>query len=508
MFDLGRTLLASVERSPQALAVVEGELRLSYAEWLRRIEAIAGGLRDLGLRRRDHLVTLLQNRWENASLHWACQILGVVITPLNWRASGEELDYVLGDADARALAYEPVTARAVTAATRSAGLSRIAVGEVADDPTAHRFIALLDAAPWRDGPAADADDTSVMLYTSGTTGRPKGVPRRHRQERAAAVAHVAQNFYARSEVTLGVMPLYHTMGVRSLLAMALCDGCFACLPRFEAARALAVIQAARVTNLYLVPTLYHDLLSHPDFASADVSTVRKLGFAGAPMPDGLLKRVDQAFRPSLFVNHYGSSEIYTFTIEPDAVRKPGSAGKAGINQRIRVVTLGSESPDTLAVSGEEGEIIADISSDEAFDGYWRRPDGDARALHQGWYFSGDTGYFDAYGDLFVTGRVDDMIISGGENISPVDIESALSLHRAVDEVAVVGLPDDRWGQRVVAFVKRRQPVDAATLDEHCRSSQLASFKRPREYVFVRDIPKSPVGKILRRKLVAGEYTRD
>ncbi|MGH8801363.1 MAG: AMP-binding enzyme, partial [Casimicrobiaceae bacterium] len=169
---------------------------------------------------------------------------------------------------------------------------------------------------------------------------------------------------------------------------------------------------------------------------------------------------------------------------------------------------GSESPDTLAASGEDGEIIADLSSDEAFDGYWRRPDGDARALHQGWYFSGDTGYFDTDGDLFVTGRVDDMIISGGENISPVDIESALSLHRAVDEVAVVGLPDDRWGQRVVAFVKRRQAVDAAALDEHCRSSQLASFKRPREYVFVRDIPKSPVGKILRRKLVAGEYTRE
>ncbi|MGH8801323.1 MAG: AMP-binding protein, partial [Casimicrobiaceae bacterium] len=174
MFDLGRTLLASVERSPQALAVVEGELRLSYAEWQRRIEAIAGGLRDLGLRRGDHLVTLLQNRWENASLHWACQLLGLVITPLNWRASGEELDYVLGDADARALAYEPVTARAVIAATRSAGLSRIAVGDVADDPMVHRFVALLDAAPWRDGPAADADDTSVMLYTSGTTGRPKG----------------------------------------------------------------------------------------------------------------------------------------------------------------------------------------------------------------------------------------------------------------------------------------------------------------------------------------------
>ncbi|MEO7009492.1 MAG: AMP-binding protein [Caldimonas sp.] len=508
MFDLGRTLLASVERNPEALAVVDGDLRLAYGAWLRRIEAVAGGLHALGLARGDHCVTLLQNRWEAATLHWACQLLGVVITPLNWRATGEELDYVLADADARALAYESVTADAIRGSKAGAGLHRIVIGDVADDAAAHTFAALLNAAPWDRGPAAGADDISVMLYTSGTTGRPKGVPRRHRQERAAAVAHVAQNFYARGEVTLGVMPLYHTMGVRSLLAMALCDGCFVCLPRFDAARALETIQRERVTNLYLVPTLYHDLLSVPEFASIDISSARKLGFAGAPMSDGLLKRVDAAFRPTQFVNHYGSSEIYTFTIEPDAVSKPGSAGKAGINQRIRVVKLGSDSPDERAAPGEEGEVIADVSSDEAFDGYWKRPDADARALRQGWYFTGDTGWFDAEGDLFVSGRVDDMIISGGENISPVDIESVLSLHGAVDEVAVAGLPDERWGQRVVAFVKRREPVDTAALDEHCRSSQLANFKRPREYVFVRAIPKSPVGKILRRKLVAGEYTSD
>jgi 2-furoate---CoA ligase len=236
-----------------------------------------------------------------------------------------------------------------------------------------------------------------------------------------------------------------------------------------------------------------------------VSSVRKLGFAGASMTDGLLKRLDASFRPELFVNHYGSSEIYTFTIEPNAAAKPGSAGKAGINQRIRVVELSTNSAGALAGVREEGQIIADVSSDEAFDGYWRRPDADVNALREGWYFSGDTGYFDADGDLFVTGRVDDMIISGGENISPVDIESVLSLQAGVDEVAVAGMPDERWGQRVVAFVKRRQPIDGEALDAHCRASQLANYKRPREYVFVREIPKSPVGKILRRKLVAGEF---
>jgi 2-furoate---CoA ligase len=223
------------------------------------------------------------------------------------------------------------------------------------------------------------------------------------------------------------------------------------------------------------------------------------------MTDGLLKELTAAFKPDLFVNHYGSSEIYTFTIDQKAPAKPGSAGRAGINQMVRVVTLGAVSPEQAAAPGEEGEIIALLAGDESFEGYWRRPEADAKALRQGWYFTGDTGFFDADGDLFVTGRVDDMIITGGENVSPVEIESCLSLHPAVSEVAVVGLPDERWGKLVAAFVKRRATVSEEELDVFCRTSGLANFKRPRRYVFVEAIPKSPVGKLLRRMLVAGDY---
>jgi 2-furoate---CoA ligase len=278
-----------------------------------------------------------------------------------------------------------------------------------------------------------------------------------------------------------------------------------CLPRFDAGRAIALIAQERITNLYLVPTLYHDVLHHPEFTPAKVASVRKLGFAGASMTDGLLKALSAAFEPDLFVNHYGSSEIYTFTIDQNAPAKPGSAGRAGINQLIRVVKLGAASPAEIAPPDQEGEIIAHLSSDEAFEGYWRREDADAKALREGWYFTGDTGYFDKDGDLFVTGRVDDMIITGGENVSPVEIESCLSLHPAVSEVAVVGLADERWGKVVAAFVKRGGAVAPEDLDQHCRASGLANFKRPRRYVFVEAIPKSPVGKLLRRKLVAGEY---
>ena len=506
MFDLGRTFLASVERNPRAVALVEGDLRLSYADWAPIVGAVADGLLGLGLRRGDRLATALQNRWQAATLHWACQMAGIVVTPLNWRFAAEEIDYCVADAEARALAFEPASAAAVTAAPSARKVARIGVAGAMDGEVTFDQLAAKRAAPL--APAAGADDFSLMLYTSGTTGRPKGVPRRHRAERAAALAHVAQNRYGPGEKTLGVMPLYHTMGVRSLLAMALIDGTFVSQPRFDAAEALRLIARERLTNLYLVPTLFHDIVSHPSFAETDVASVRKIGFAGMSMTDGLLQKVNQAFQPQLFVNHYGSSEIYTFTICPDAPAKPGSAGKAGINQRVRVVKLGAADPAAIAAIGEEGEIIAELASDEAFEGYWRRPDADTKSIRAGWYFTGDTGYFDAEGDLFVTGRVDDMIISGGENIFPVEIESVLSLHPAVAEVAVVGLPDERWGAKVAAFVMRARPVTAAELDAHCRSSTLAAFKRPRDYIFVKEVPKSPVGKLLRRLLVAGQYERE
>ena len=505
MTDLGRTLIAAAERNPRALAVVDGERRFDYAAWLDVVSRIAEGLGGLGLAQGDRLAVIMQNRWEMAALHWACQLAGVVVVPLNWRSTADELDYFLEDSGAAALAFDETAVAAVAGAAHASLLRPIAV---CASPGGTVDFGDLLAAPAEAAPRAGEDDLSLMLYTSGTTGRGKGVPRTHRAERASALAHVAQNCYRTGERTLGVMPLYHTMGVRSLLAMAPVGGAFVCQQRFDAAGALRLIEAERITALYLVPTLYYDLLSSPGFDGADVSSVRKLGFAGAPMAEGLLRRVADAFRPELFVNHYGSSEIYTFTIDQNAAAKPGSAGKAGINQRIRVVEIGTDDPDRSVAAGIEGEVIASLESEEAFAGYWQRPGADARALKQGWYFTGDVGYCDGDGDLFVTGRVDDMVITGGENVLPAEIESVLSIHPAVAEATVAGLADERWGHKVAAFVVRSGPVDAEALDAHCRASVLADFKRPRAYVFVRAIPKSPVGKVLRRKLIAGEYDED
>jgi 2-furoate---CoA ligase len=217
--------------------------------------------------------------------------------------------------------------------------------------------------------------------------------------------------------------------------------------------------------------------------------VRAIAYAGAPMTSALVEGVSAAFEPGIFVNHYGSTEIYTFSVHRDQRAKPGCAGRAALNARLRLDPPG------------QGEILCHMSSDEAFSRYWNRPDADAKAIREGWYHTGDVGRIDEDGDLWVVGRVDDMVISGGENVHPVEVEEVLARAPGVGEVAVVGAPDDRLGQRIVAYVVADGDVTEEQLDAFCLASdRLARFKRPREYRFVPELPKSPSGKILRRML--------
>jgi 2-furoate---CoA ligase len=462
--NLARSLEYAAERHPEREAVVDGRVRLTFVELLDRTARLAGALTDLGLTRGERLAAVLRNRHETVCLYWAAQWLGATFVPLSWRASPADLDYCIEDSEARLVA------------TEEDGI--VHVGETA-------FPLLLEGDEHPGALDLDEQAPSLMLYTSGTTGKPKGVPRSHRADRAAGLSQVIQHGLNDGDRTLGSMPLYHTMGMHSLLAMSLAGGCFVVQDRWDAAQALELIEREQLTALYLAPTLYHDLVTRPDVARHDVSSVRALAYAGAAMTSSLVERCCEVFRPQIFVNHYGSTEIYTFSIHRDQRRKPGCAGRAALNARLRL--------------GEDDEIECHLGSDEAFQGYWRRPDANEKAIRDGWYRTGDVGRIDEDGDLWVIGRVDDMIVSGGENIHPLEVEDVLARHAGVVEVAVVGAPDDRLGHRVVAVV-----VGTATeeeLDAHCLASEsLARFKRPREYRFVAALPKSPSGKILRRVL--------
>jgi 2-furoate---CoA ligase len=507
---LARLLERATLRWPDAIALVDGNRRWSYADLARSATRVGGGLARLGVERGDRVLIALKNRLEHVVTYWALQLIGGVPVPVNFRFSGGEMRFVLEDSGALVALGEEQTSASILEATRNWRGQLVWVGAGAPPTDAIAYPELLDgagAAPDRD---VAADDLSLILYTSGTTGRPKGVPRTHKNHHAGALAQVIQCRYEWGERTLGAMPLYHTMGIHALTSMAAVDGCFVCQPDWSAETALDLIEAEGLTALYLIPTLFHDLVHAARFRRERVASVRKLAFAGAPMLAALTQACVDAFRPETFVNHYGSTEIYTFSVLPNAPAKPGCAGRPGIHSALRVVTASGErqvGPEEIVVRGEKGEIIASLDSDEAFTSYWKRPDADAKALRDGWYFTGDMGYVDAAGDLFVCGRVDDMIISGGENIHPVEVEEVLARHPHVRDVAVVGLPDERWGECVVAFVVSGDgALTAEALDRHCRASgDLANFKRPRRIVFVQSIPKTASGKILRRLLREGQY---
>lgn len=513
---LGRALSWTAERFPERPAVA-GERSFSYREWDARINQLARALGGLGVSRGGRVALVTANGEPMAATHLAANKLGASSVPLNVRYAPDELAYCLKDAEPRVLVCDDTTSEVVGQALERLETPQppvlLHVGEN-PPPGASDFEAGIAEQP--DG-AIDVDvgpdDISVMLYTAGTTGRPKGVPRRQHAEVSAGAAHVIQARYGFGESTLCAMPMYHTMGLRSLVSMVLVGGKLVFLPSFSGARALEVIERHQLSALYLVPTAFWALLQESR-AGEGCAGVTKLAYAGAAMTASLTERLAETLEPEVFINHYGSTEVYTFSVESDAAARPGSAGRPGLFTRLRLVEADPTrrvGPDELVQGGETGEIIASLQSDEAFAGYWNRPDANERALRDGWYFTGDVGHRDEQGNLFVSGRTDDMVISGGENVHPLEVEDAIARCQSVAEVAVAGLPDEKWGHMVTAFVvpasggtepgQRAQEIAGWVRAE----SGLAAYKRPKRVVVIDEIPKSPVGKILRRELVAGHY---
>jgi len=502
--------MRTVARLPGAEAIVDGEVRRSYGEWYDEIRAVAGGLAARGLGAGDHFAVVMRNRYEMATLAWASYMIGVIYTPLSWRGTAEEIGYCLKDADAKLVAFDGAAEEATLEACAAEGIAEARMIAAADAKAkVFRFEALHDG-PALAGPSdADPDATCIMLYTSGTTGRPKGVPRSHRAELAATMNHIAVNLYPFGLSQLCVMPLFHTMGERALLSAALLNGKLAMMPAYTPDGALDLVEREQIGSIFLVPTMYHDILAQPDIDKRDLSSIVCAGYAGMTMAPSLVEQCVERFANGPFINFYGSSEIYCLGASLQQNLKPGCAGRAGPNQELRVVVADPDravTGDDVVPQGETGEIIASMSSIDAFEGYWNRPDANAKSIRDGWYFTGDLGMYDNDRELYVLGRVDDMIISGGENIHPEEVEDALLRSGLVSGVVVIGLPDDRMGQRVVAFVEpSKSGVSSEALDGACQKGALANFKRPRGYAFIEAIPRSASGKLLRRKLRDGDY---
>ncbi|MCL6443621.1 MAG: AMP-binding protein [Alicyclobacillus sp.] len=507
--NLAKLFEFAVGRGPARVALVDNGQSYTFLELDREVNRVASSLRKIGIGQRDRVMVLLKNRRQTVCLFWALQKLGAIFIPVNFHCSSADIAFCIHDVEPKAIIYEDFVYSRMPRTTMATQPVYISLEPNGGDVTYAELVengsAEFDCSP------GDDEDIALMLYTSGTSGVPKGVPRSHKNEYASTMAHIIQNRYEIFDSSLGAMPLYHTMGVHSLLAMTMLNGKFVSVPDFDSDLALAAIAQERVTCLYMIPTMYHELVTNRRLNEFDISSVEKIGYAGAPMSHALIQECQRVFKPKVFLNHYGSTEIYTFSTCPNVAEKPGCAGRPGINQNLRLISLTPHAtPKDEVGKNEIGQVIVHMGSDEAFKGYWNRPEVTREVIHDNWFFTGDIGLLDDDGDLFIQGRTDELVISGVDHVSPLKVEEVLCKHEKVAEVAVTGEKDERWGQIVVAYVVPRDSnLTVLELDRFCKqSSHLSSFERPRKYIFVSELPKGPTGKILRRELTnKGEPVR-
>jgi len=492
------------DRTPDMVAVVDGDRELTYRELLHRVEALAIALQDSGVGQGDIVAILLTNRVEFLETLFAVNRLGAAFLPLNFRLAPDEWRYILEHSGAQAIVSESAFADQVDTIVDALPdlRHRILAGA---EPTATgwaSYDALVAAHVGEHVPPADvpADHLQRLMYTSGTTSRPKGVCISHGNTMAKNLGLIVQFGWNAEQVTAVAGPLYHVgaldMGGLTTLHVG---GRLVLQRRFEAAGLIGLLDRHRVTTVWLAPAMVNSVLQCTDeLANADLGSLELIMSGGEKMPEARLAQVLDLFPGLWFADAYGLTEtVSSDTFLPCAAmhRKLGSVGKPLPHNRVRVVDDdGNDVPaDAL------GEIV--IRGPKVFGGYWRDPDATAAAFRDGWFRTGDVGRLDADGFLYVEDRKKDMIVSGGENIATPEVERVLYEHPDVIEAAVIGHPDPRWGEVPHAFVVLRSgttPEDAK-LAEFC-SDRLAKFKVPRYIDVVEVLPRTASGKVLKRDL--------
>jgi fatty-acyl-CoA synthase len=348
---------------------------------------------------------------------------------------------------------------------------------------------------------------SALVYTSGTTGRAKGVIHTHENDVAIAMNCALEYQLGADDRALHIAPLYHVGGMQAYFTPHLFVGAANIVePRYSAAGTLAAIAAERITSLFAVPTQIQEMLFHPDFKKHDTSSLQMITTGGAAIPSATMERVMAEFSPRLY-NGYGMTEAsLTLLLNPrDALSRLGSCGKSTLISRTRIVCNDAARdvrPDETVAPGEVGQLI--VQGPQMTPGYWNNPAESGKRLRHGWLYTGDLFRCDEQGYHYFQGRADDMIISGGENIYPREVEEVLHTCPGVREAAVIGLPDDKWGSVISAFIVRSdQGLTRDSIDRYCKDSQqMAAFKRPKRFYFVDSLPTNPSGKVMKRELAA------
>lgn len=494
----------------EALYDVRKNLRFTYKEWSFEINRLANALQQEGVRKGDIVSTYLFNTEELATTFFACAKLGAIFNPINFRLMSEEVAYILNDAKPKVVIFEKMLESGIEPiANRFPHTAFWFIDE--DAPAFAVSYKEKVAAASRSAIQAEIheNDLYAIMYTSGTTGRPKGVLHRHRDIVEQSLIVISATKLDSHDNGLVTAPMFHCAELHcAFLPRVHVGATNTILHHFEPQRVLQLITEEKITKFFAAPTMWNMLLQEKldDYQLDSL----KIGLYGAaPMAPALVYACKDKLGISL-VQAYGMTEMgpaITFLSDEDQISKAGSAGQACLNHEIRIVRPnenGPSDPDDTVPAGETGEII--VQGPCMMSGYYNNEEASIKSLHKGWYHSGDIGYLDDEGFLWVKDRVDDMIISGGENIYPREVEDVLYTHSGVLDVAVIGQPDDRWGESVTAFVvKKDLALTAEMLDEVCKNSaELANYKRPRKYIFCDVLPRNASGKIqkfmLRKRL--------
>lgn len=493
---IGELLQRAVRLYPHKIVTWYRDQAQDYQSFAQDVERYRAALEAHGLARGDRVAVLSRNHPGMLKALFACALQGVVIVPVNFRLTAAEVAFVLQDSGTRLLwadeHFMPVAQEALAHAEDLASM----ICEPLDAPLALEPDAAQPA-------AVEAEDLFGIFYTSGTTGNPKGVMLSHANMMAGVVNHTVAYGLGPADVCLHIMPLYHTMEASMALCQFFVGGGNVIVENFDAQGFWPMVQRYGVTHVTAVFTMLSGMLEHlPTREALQASSLHTISLGGQSVPVEVMRRAVEELGNDRLIQVYGLTEaapLLTFLpredvrIDTESIHRLGSVGKDFFLTETRVV----DDDGKPVPQGELGEVVARGAN--IMMGYWQRPDDTERTVKHGWLHTGDIGRYDADGYLYIVDRKKDLIISGGENIAPREVEEVIFQHPNVLECSVFGIPDERWGETVGAAVTTREPMTEQALIEHCAQS-LARYKLPRKVWFLESLPRDPVGKIQKRIL--------
>ena len=492
--------------------VFEGK-QWSFVQFNERVNRLANAFRELGLQKGDRVGMLQVNCPQYVEAYFAAAKIGVIFVPLNFRAKAEELTDMIGNAEAAVLLTGARYFDMVKEILPQTPSVKACISVDARKDETSFYEDLIDScSPDETTVEIDDDDITILMYTAGTTGRPKGVPLRH----SGFVSYILGNVEPASpeveERNLLTVPLYHVAGMQAVLAGIYGGRTLVMMRQFEVKEWLRTVQEEKVTRAMLVPTMLKWVIEDPDFHNYDLSSLGVITYGAAPMPLHVIQKAIEKMPEVQFINAFGQTETastITSLGPEDHVIEGTDADKEKKLKRL-AASIGKPLPDVaVKIVDEKGAVLQANQVGEIYakgprmmTGYWGDAGKSAQVITtDGWLRTGDKGWMDEDGYIYLAGRGDDMIIRGGENISPEEVEDVLHAHPKIDEAAVIGIPHPDWGQEPCAVVvlKKGQETDAEEVLAYCRA-RLAGFKRPGSVIFIDSLPRNPMGKVLKRKL--------